>query len=189
MNTGSATLPGIHHVTAITADGAANVHFYRDIRGLRLVKKTVNFDEPNSYHLYYGDELGRPGTIMTFFVWPGGRRGRIGPPQVTETAFAVPMGALDFWKKRLEKQGVEIRPTEARFGDHLLAFNDPDGLRIEIIESPNPGGEGWTSGNLPADVAIRGFHSVSISEEGYEKTAHLLTDMLDFTLLGSAPAS
>src|SRR5687767_1769352 len=99
-------LPGIHHVTAITADAQQNIDFYCGVLGLRLVKLTVNFDDPGSYHLYYGDELGRPGTTMTFFAWAGAYRGRIGPPQVTTTAFAVPAGSLDFWSARLEDHHV-----------------------------------------------------------------------------------
>src|SRR5436190_8126579 len=95
------TIPGLHHVTAITADAQKNIDFYCGVLGLRLVKLTVNFDDPSSYHLYYGDELGRPGTILTFFVWPGGGRGAVGPPQVTATSFAVPRGAADFWRGRL----------------------------------------------------------------------------------------
>src|ERR1700729_447896 len=107
MTTPSKSIPGIHHVTAITADAQKNIDFYCGVLGLRLVKLTVNFDDPSSYHLYYGDELGRPGTVMTFFAWPGAYRGRVGPPQVTTTAFEVPSGALDYWAKRLRGKGVE----------------------------------------------------------------------------------
>src|SRR4051794_38138976 len=109
MSTSERLLPGLHHVTAITADAQKNIDFYCGVLGLRLVKLTVNFDDPASYHLYYGDELGRPGTIMTFFAWPGAPRGRVGPPQVTVTAFAAPMGAVGFWEKRLAEKGVEAR--------------------------------------------------------------------------------
>src|SRR5215216_2197725 len=105
MNT-SPTIPGLHHVTAITADAQKNIDFYCGILGLRLVKLTVNFDDPNSYHLYYGDELGRPGTIMTFFAWPGGTSGHVGPPQATATSFAVPSGAIDYWTERLTEKKV-----------------------------------------------------------------------------------
>src|SRR5215208_8394399 len=103
-------IAGLHHVTAITADAQRNVDFYCGVLGLRLVKLTVNFDDPSSYHLYYGDDLGRPGTILTFFAWPGAPRGRIGPPQVTVTAYAVPAGALTFWSERLRAHHVEMRP-------------------------------------------------------------------------------
>src|SRR5215216_5580141 len=106
-------IPGIHHVTAITSDAQRNIDFYCGVLGLRLVKLTVNFDDPGSYHLYYGDERGRPGTIMTFFAWPGAPRGRVGPPQLTATAFAVPAGALGFWSERLQEHRVEIQPGVA----------------------------------------------------------------------------
>src|SRR3954449_8385140 len=108
------TLPGLHHVTAICADPQKNIDFYAGVLGLRLVKLTVNFDDPKSYHLYYGDELGRPGSIMTFFAWPGAQRSRVGPPQVTATSFAVPVNALPFWNARLQEHRVESR-SETRF--------------------------------------------------------------------------
>src|SRR4051812_26319477 len=128
-----ATLPGLHHVTAITADAQANIDFYCGVLGLRLVKLTVNFDDPGSYHLYYGDELGRPGTVMTFFAWSGAFRGRVGPPQVTTTAFAVPAGAMNYWGMRLAERGVELQPVVRRFGEEVLGFTDPDGMRLEIV--------------------------------------------------------
>src|SRR5665213_3429965 len=116
MTSPKATITGIHHVTAITADAQKNVDFYCGVLGLRLVKLTVNFDDPGSYHLYYGDETGKPGTILTFFAWPGAQRGRIGPPQVTATAFAVPNRSIDFWTDHLKKNGAEARPVFDRFG-------------------------------------------------------------------------
>src|SRR5215212_4086906 len=133
MNIMHPTLPGIHHVTAITADAQKNVDFFCGVLGLRLVKLTVNFDDPGSYHLYYGDELGRPGTIMTFFAWPGAYRGIIGPPQVTATAFAVPSDAFAFWSERLGEHRVEIEAGVSRFGEQVLSFADPDGLKLEIV--------------------------------------------------------
>src|SRR5437667_7806340 len=120
IQTMSGAILGIHHVTAIASEPLRNVDFYTGVLGLRLVKLTVNFDDPGSYHLYYGDELGHPGTIMTFFAWPGAYRGRIGPPQVTVTAFAVPSDALDYWSKRLKEQGVEAQSAIARFGEPAL---------------------------------------------------------------------
>jgi len=179
--TAPAALPGIHHVTAITADAQANVDFYCGVLGLRLVKRTVNFDDPRSYHLYYGDELGRPGTVMTFFAWPGGRAGRVGPPQVTVTSFAVPIGSLPFWTKRLQAARVEHEPVYTRFGEEVLAFLDPDGMRLELVATLNAAGTPWVTGPISAEYAIRGFYSVTLSEEGYEKTARLLTDMMGFT--------
>src|SRR5688572_6204729 len=168
-------ISGIHHVTAITADAQTNIDFYCGVLGLRLVKLTVNFDDPDSYHLYYGDDLGRPGTIMTFFAWPGAHRGVIGPPQVTATAFAVPGAALDFWSERLRQQGIETEPGASRFGEPVLSLADPDGLRLELVATTEPGGHAPPGGPIPAEHAIRGFRAVTLSEEGYENTARLLT--------------
>jgi glyoxalase family protein len=179
------TIPGIHHVTAICADPQRNVDFYCGVLGLRLVKLTVNFDDPGSYHLYYGDERGHPGTIMTFFAWPGAPRGRIGPPQVTETAFAVPVGASAFWSERLQEHRVEMEPSVSRFGEQVLSFADPDGLRLEIVASAEPGGHVPTSGPIPDANAIRGFHGVTLAEEGYENTARLLTEAMGFLAVGN----
>jgi glyoxalase family protein len=179
------TIPGIHHVTAICSDPQQNVDFYCGVLGLRLVKLTVNFDDPGSYHLYYGDELGRPGAIMTFFAWPGAPRGTIGPPQVTATAFAVPAGALGFWSERLQELAVEVQPSVTRFGEPVLCFADPDGLNLEIVATAEPGGHAPASGPVPAANAIRGFHAVTLSEEGYENTAQLLTEVMGFRADGS----
>lgn len=176
---------GIHHVTAITADGRRNVEFYCGVLGLRMVKQTVNFDDPGSYHLYFGDEQGRPGTIMTFFVWPGAQRGRIGPPQVTATAFAVPQGSMEFWTHRLRAHGVEPQAAEERFGDPLIGFADPDGLRLELTFVANPPGIPWLAGPVPPEHAIHGFHGVTISLADLGRTARLLTDDMGFAPAGN----
>lgn len=173
-------LTGLHHVTAITADAQKNIDFYCGVLGLRLVKLTVNFDDPTSYHLYYGDELGRPGTIMTFFAWPGAPRSHVGPPQVTAIAFAAPAGSLEYWAARLHNASAADR-----LGDRALRFTDPDGIALEIVATPEPGGEAWTAGPVPVEHAIRGFHSVTISEEGYESTAQVLTELMGFRAGGS----
>ena len=174
------TLTGIHHVTAITSDVQKNIDFYCGALGLRLVKLTVNFDDPGSYHLYYGDELGRPGTILTFFAWPGAFRGRVGPPQVTSTAFAAPTRSLDFWSERLDKHGVKVEATHEHFGEKSLHFSDFDGMGVDIVAVAEPGGHAWTDGPIPVEHAIRGFHGVTIAEEGYESTANVLTDLMGF---------
>ena len=179
------TIPGIHHVTAITADAQKNIDFYCGVLGLRLVKLTVNFDDPESYHLYYGDELGNPGTIMTFFAWPGGRRGRVGPPQVTVTAFAIPQGALDYWSTRLQEHDVTAERTANLFGESVLGFSDPDGMKLELIGIAEGAWQTMRSGPVPPEHAIRGFHGVTISEEGYENTAKLLTEVMGFREEGS----
>src|ERR1700743_793203 len=124
-------MSGIHHVTAIAGNPSRNFDFYTRTMGLRLVKRTVNFDDPGSYHLYYGDETGRPGTILTFFAWPGAHRGRIGHPQVSVTSFAVPPGSLSFWQDLLQKHSVKTASPSERFGEKLLSFTDPDGLQLE----------------------------------------------------------
>ncbi|MFN3649451.1 MAG: ring-cleaving dioxygenase [Armatimonadota bacterium] len=178
------TLPGLHHVTAITALPQQNVDFYSGVLGLRLVKLTVNFDDPTSYHLYYGDELGSPGTIMTFFAWPGAPRGRVGPPQVTTTSFAVPEGSLGYWMERLQQHLVAAQPGH-RLGEEFLSFTDPDGIRLEIVATPETGRHVPTGGPVPAEHALRGFHSVTLSEEGYERTARLLSEELGFHAVGS----
>src|SRR5205809_584791 len=139
----NASILGIHHVTAITSDAQKNIDFYTSVLGLRLVKLTVNFDDPGSYHLYYGDEFGRPGTVLTFFAWPGAHRGKIGPPQVTVSAFAVPAGALDYWEERLKKHGVPIQATVDRFDERVLSFADPDGMGLEIVAVAKPIGRSW----------------------------------------------
>jgi len=180
------TILGIHHITAIAGEPDRNIDFYTRLLGLRLVKITVNFDDPASYHLYYGDGNGSPGTILTFFTWPGARGGRHGNSQVTQTAFAIPKGSGPFWRERLQAGGAQFAGTTERFGEMLVSFADPDGLRLELIESDraDPTCQ-WSGGGLPADAAICGFHSATISETGYERTARLLTETMGFRLVGS----
>jgi glyoxalase family protein len=174
-----AALPGIHHVTAITSDAQRNVDFYVGMLGLRLVKKTVNFDDPGSYHLYYGDQLGRPGSVMTFFVWPGAARGRQGPGQVTATTFSVPAGSLAWWRERLGSAGVAVAGPARRLDDEVLAFSDRDGMRLELVApgTPDPR-EPWAGGTVPLAYAVRGFHSVTLSLVAAEPAARLLAGTL-----------
>jgi glyoxalase family protein len=176
-------LPGIHHVTAIASDPQENVDFYGGLLGLRLVKKTVNFDDPGSYHLYYGDGVGTPGTIMTFFAWPGAPRGRQGTGQVGVTSFAVPGASLDWWRARLQEHGVEAAPGEVVFGEEGLAFTDPDGIRLALVGAGDER-SGWADGAVPGVHAIRGFHGVSVSVVRAEPTARLLVDTLGFEAVG-----
>ncbi len=180
-----APIPGLHHVTAIAGDPQANVDFYVSVLGFRLVKRTVNFDDPTTYHLYYGDDVGHPGTILTFFPWPGAPRGRRGTGQTTATGLAVPQGSLDWWMERLAGRGVELGPVEERFGERVLPVQDPDGLAIELVEAA--GVHKWTfwrDGPVPGPHAIRGFHSVTLTEEGYERTAALLSEAMGFKRSG-----
>src|SRR5947208_6742552 len=136
-------LPGLHHVTAITADAQKNVDFYCGVLGLRLVKLTVNFDDPSSHHLYYGDAFGSPGTILTYFAWPGAREGRKGAPQVTVTSFAAPRGSLEFWIERLKSNRATVDQPGERFGARFVGFSDPDSMRLEIVESDSAVGRAW----------------------------------------------
>jgi len=167
---------GLHHVTAITANAQANFDFYTRTLGLRLVKRTINYDDPTSYHLYYGDAVGTPGTIMTFFAWPHGRRGTAGTGQVTETSFAVPTGALGWWESHLTAKGVSIQNV-TRFGDKGLLFNDPDGLPLALIESADlPRTRDWPNAGIAADHAIRAFHGVTLFETDESKPASVLVN-------------
>ncbi|MBY0309105.1 MAG: VOC family protein, partial [Phycisphaerales bacterium] len=167
---------GIHHVTAIAGDPQGNLYFYRAVLGLRLVKRTVNFDDPGSYHFYFGDERGSPGAIMTFFPWPGAPRGTRGSGSVTASAFSVPVGSLAWWAERLGGMGVGGVAECVRFGQRVLAFEDHDGTALELIETP--GVErlpAFTGGGVVADRAVRGFHSVTLSLRSVDHTAGLLT--------------
>lgn len=177
------SLLGIHHVTAITSDPQRNVDFYTGFLGLRLVKVTVNFDDPTAYHLYYGDREGHPGTIMTFFAWPGAPRGRQGTGQINATAFSVPQASLGYWINRFHEHAIQYQGPTRRFGEQVLSLRDPDGLVIELVahvgEQEPPG---WDNGVIPAEHAIRGVGSVTLWEDGHEHTARFLTDTLGFRL-------
>jgi glyoxalase family protein len=176
-----ASIEGLHHVTAIAGEPQTNIDFYAGVLGLRLVKVTVNFDDPTTYHLYYGDGLGHPGTIMTFFPWPGALPGRIGTGQLTVTSFSLPEKSLPFWRERLHELRIEFHQAASDFGEELLFLRDPDGLQLELIGTANADpGRVWKRGPVPAEHAIRGFHHVTLSENGYERTASLLTDTLGF---------
>jgi len=177
----SAPLLGIHHVSAIASDPQANVDFYTGTLGLRLVKLTVNFDDPGSYHLYYGDASGRPGSLVTFFVWPGSHRGRQGPPQVTATAFSIPRGSMESWSHRLGEAGIEFARSTPYPGEESLSFADPDGLALELVEpAADDPRTAVGGGPVPLAHAIRGIHGITMSEEGYEATAALLGGPLGF---------
>ena len=176
----STKFAGIHHVTAIADDPQKNVDFYSGVLGLRLVKKTVNFDDPGSYHLYYGDAAGKPGTIMTFFSWPGARRGRTGTEQVSSTSFTVPEDSLGYWAERFVKHNVRFEQPKKRFGETVLGFEDPNGLTIELVARPDRAGGEAPEGPVPAEHAIRGISGVTLSERSGEATADMLANLLGF---------
>lgn len=180
---------GIHHVTAIASDPQKNIDFYTQILGLRLVKLTVNFDDPATYHLYFGDEIGRPGTILTFFPWPNAPKGHRGTGQVIATSFLIPEHSIDYWLDRLKSQKVPVQGPTKRFGDTeaVLTLYDPDGLELELVAHKSAEDRTlnvWKEGSIPIEYAIRGFYSVTLSEVGYEYTAHVLTNELGFKFIG-----
>src|SRR5438876_3510063 len=175
------SVPGIHHITTITDDPQRNIDFYAGVLGLRLVKKTVNFDVPDTYHFYYGDDLGRPGTILTFFSWPGYPAGKRGSGQVTTIAFAIPATALPYWQERLAKHNVRIEGLTTHFGEQVLSFSDPEGLGLALITQPDADlRTGWTQGPVPPWHTIRGFHSAVLSVTHSEATKRVLTQLLGF---------
>jgi catechol 2,3-dioxygenase-like lactoylglutathione lyase family enzyme len=177
-------LLGIHHITAIAGEPQENMDFYAGVLGLRLVKLTVNFDDPGTYHLYYGDGIGHPGTIMTFFPWPKAPKGRKGTGQVTATAFAVPKGTIAYWAERLDEHRIAHGEPVDRFGEQVLSCTDPDGLAIELIAAANLGAErAYIEGPVPVNYAIHGFHGATLTEAGYQRTASLLTDTMGFRLI------
>ena len=176
---------GIHHVTAIAGEAQRNVDFYVGVLGLRLVKKTVNFDDPGTYHLYYGDEVGAPGTAMTFFPWAHAPRGGRGPGQVVATAFSVAREALPFWEERLRANGVTVAERFRRFAEEGLTIEDPDGLSLEVVAlAGDDDRPGWTGGPVSAENAIKGFAGATLLERDRRKTAELLTGVLGFRAVG-----
>src|ERR1043166_2943647 len=177
-------IPGLHHVTAIASDPQRNLDFYVGLLGLRFVKRTVNFDDPGTYHFYFGDRRGTPGTILTFFPWQGVRRGIHGTGQIEATAFAISSDSVGYWLERLKQQHVAAERTATRFGEEVIRFVDPDGLLLELIASNSLApSEQWPDSSVPPEHALRGFHSVSAALEGYEKTARLLTNTFGYRLI------
>jgi glyoxalase family protein len=177
-------ISGLHHVTAIASDPQRNLDFYVGLLGLRFVKRTVNFDDPGTYHFYFGDNRGTPGTILTFFPWPGARRGTRGTGQVEGTAFAIPLSSIGYWLERLKQKRVAAEKTATRFGEEVIRLVDPDGVMIELIASNSHGQvDLWPDSAVPAEHALHGFHSVSAALEGYERTARLLTDSFGYRLI------
>jgi glyoxalase family protein len=177
-------IAGLHHVTAIASDPQRNLDFYIGLLGLRLVKRTVNFDDPGTYHFYFGDARGTPGTILTFFSWPGARRGHRGVGQIEATAFAISPDSVGYWLDRFKEQHVTAEKTSARFGEEVIRFTDPDGLLLELIASDSSGKtESWVDSSVPEEHSLRGFHSVSAALEGYERTAKLLTESFGYRLV------
>lgn len=176
-------ISGLHHITALTSDPQKNVDFYAGILGLRFLKKTVNYDAPEIYHLYYGNETGSPGTILTFFPYPTIPKGRKGKGQLTVTAFSIPNSAIDYWIKRLNQFKVQFKQPQPRFDEQVIYFEDQDGLGLELVANDRDERRGFTYGNIPPEYAIKGFYGMTLSEECYEKTADLLITQMDHKLI------
>lgn len=175
---------GLHHITAIAGDAQRNYNFYTSVLGLRLVKKTVNFDDPGTYHFYYGNETGTPGTILTFFPWTGMRSGYTGTGMATEIGYSVPAGSLKFWSDRFSEFNVKQEETTERFGELLLPFQDPDGLKLNLIVPANDDSRApWATKTVTANEATRGFHSIVLTLKDIKPTAEILTDIFGYTLL------
>ncbi len=171
--------PGIHHVTCVAGDPQQNIDFWVETLGLRLVKRSINQDDPSTYHFFFADAEGTPGTSMTFFPWENMRQGKVGSGQVSRTAFRVPTGSLDYWEDRFDEYGVEYDDRIERFGQTVLPFADPDGLPVELVACEIPDDDPtvpWTE-FVPEDVAIRGFHSVTLWLADPDRTAELLETM------------
>lgn len=174
-------ISGLHHITAIAGNAKRNVDFYTKVLGLRLVKKTVNFDDPNTYHLYYGNRTGTPGTILTFFPWEGITIGRKGARQVTEIAYLVPEGSLDFWLKRFDQNNVIYNGVSEKFGENYVTFLDPDGLKQELVVSTkSQGATPWETEDITSEHATRGFYNITISNNKIQPTADILTNVLGY---------
>jgi len=180
-------LTGLHHITAISSDVTRNMQFYTQVLGLRFVKKSVNQDDTGTYHLYYGNYTGAPGTALTFFPWAGLPRGRPGKGQSYATAFSVPAGSLAFWQERLAGLKVKTFPVEPRFNDEVLALEDPDGLRLELVATTESDPRPPTpSPEIPAAHAIRGFHSSTLALHEAAPTAAVLTGPMGYRLLSES---
>src|SRR2546423_8466799 len=181
-------LRGIHHITAIASDPQRNVDFYTQILGLRFAKRSVNFDDPSTYHFYFGDRTGRPGTAITFFAWPGARRGTRGTGQVIATSFAIPHGSIDYWKSRFEQHRVFCEEIPSRFEEPAIRFTDPDGLFLELIESAQLDDVDLKyDSEVPTKFAIHGFHAPTLEVQDAKPTEDVLKE-LGFELIAEEKA-
>lgn len=176
---------GLHHITAIANNAKRNVDFYTKVLGLRMVKKTVNFDDPTTYHFYYGNETGAPGTILTFFPWEGIGKGVNGTGMATNIGYAVPADSLEFWKDRFKKFEIKYTEEKESFGEQSISFADPDGLQFNlIVASKTDSRKPWLTHDIDETVAFTGFYSVTLTLKSVAPTAAILTDVLGFTLQG-----
>ena len=179
-----ANVPGIHHVTSITGDVQKNVDFYVGALGLRFVKKSINQDVPDTYHLYFGDYVGSPGTAMTFFGWPTWPKRRAGSGQVTTVAFTIPENSVDFWAARLRQLGIHASRARS-FDTEVITLHDADGIELALVAGASPLElTPWADGPVPPEQAIRGFHSVAMTVADSAATAEFLSAAMGFRELG-----
>jgi glyoxalase family protein len=178
-------IKGIHHITAIAGDAKRNFDFYTKVLGLRFVKRTVNFDDPQTYHFYFGDRQGTPGTILTFFPWGSAvRQGRRGASMATEIGYAVPEGSLDFWLERFRAHNIIYNNPAEKFGEKYLTFLDPDGLKLELIETNQPDlRKGYATEEVKEEVATKGFYNATLTLNDIKPTAAILTDVFGYALI------
>jgi glyoxalase family protein len=175
---------GLHHVTAIASDPQRNLDFYTEVLGLRFVKRTVNFDDPGTYHFYFGDDAGSPGTILTFFPWPHAARGQAGVGEVTKTAFSVSSSSFEYWLERLTDQRILVEQTGRRFDERVLTFPDPDGMKLEIVSHADTAAANAPRfASVPPEHAIRGFFGVTLLEQEEDETGAIL-NLLGFHKVG-----
>ena len=180
----SQLITGIHHITAVCSNAQKNIDFYTGILGLRLIKKTVNFDGPDIYHFYYGDGEGTPGTILTFFPYQNLVNGRHGKGMLNTTGFSVSSASMDYWLERFKRFGINHKKPQERFdGEAVVYFEDEDGLGLELVFNDSDTRKGYINGIIPSEYSIKGFYNAEIWEEGYERTAALLTEQLDHKLI------
>ncbi|HVZ98480.1 MAG TPA: ring-cleaving dioxygenase [Chitinophagaceae bacterium] len=171
---------GLHHVTAIAGNAQRNMDFYTRVLGLRLVKKTVNFDDPGTYHFYFGDEKGAPGTILTFFPWEGIRNGVTGTGMVSTVNYSVAPGSFEFWKERFDKFNIKYQEVIEKFGEKVLSFRDPDGLSIHFVEDSNDKRKGWHTNEVNEANAAKGFYSVTLLLQKAEPTINVLSGIFGY---------
>lgn len=177
------TILGLHHITAIAGDALTNYQFYSEVLGLRFVKKTVNFDDPKTYHFYFGDEIGHAGTILTFFPWGKGiPQGRRGAGMATEIGYSVPVGSLEFWMNRFNEHNIIYNKPAEKFGERYLTFLDPDGLKLELTEVADDSRTPWTTDEISTEFATRGFYHITLTVNNHVPTAAVLTDIFGYQL-------
>lgn len=175
---------GIHHITALASNAQNNIDFYGGVLGLRLVKKTVNFDAPEVYHFYYGNETGQPGTILTFFPYQGLAGGRQGKGMLNTTSFSLPLSSLNFWEERLKKFNIGYKGPSDRFEETVIYFEDGDGLGLELVFNDKDHREGFTYGHIPIEHSVKGFFGAELWVDGYERSAALLVEQMDHVQIG-----